>query len=293
MPITWNPKSQFAPLELLHDGLNRTALLYRPTQSSLTARPLIFGLHGRTGSATAISGNMSLHLIAPECYVCYPQGWGPDLYLEYGRGTWNAGRKWKNLIDPGTGEDWVDEYNIDDLGFLSALLTMIQDDYLIDSNQIYVCGQSRGGMMAYYMALHNEESFNGRLKAICPSSATMCETVPDPPLAMPVLHIHGTDDTSVPFDGGDGHARPVPYVLARWADWNGRNTQEVEHYKSVGTANYYQYAAGEGVSNAYVRLILLNGAGHGWFRPGELGHGNLFDASREAWQFFQEVRKNQ
>jgi pimeloyl-ACP methyl ester carboxylesterase len=91
-------------------------------------------------------------------------------------------------------------HKVDDVAFLRALIDKLVKDGLADPPRIYLVGVSNGGMMAYRMAAEAPELF----KAVAVVSAVLDVPPENVKAAMPVLHIHGSDDPFIPFLGGIG-----------------------------------------------------------------------------------------
>ena len=96
----------------------RQYYLYVP--DSLNAGvPLVFVLHGYTGSAVSIMNYTDMNYIADEkgFVVCYPQG----LIDEWGNSFWNVGYAFHQ------------NETVDDVAFLTALAQYLQMQYTLSS----------------------------------------------------------------------------------------------------------------------------------------------------------------
>ncbi len=92
--------------------------------------------------------------------------------------------------------------DVDDVGFLSALIDKCKQKYNIDPNRIYVMGISNGGEMTYRLSCEIPE----KLKAVAPVISSMGvksakEYKKTKPL--PILIMNGTSDPIVPWKGGE------------------------------------------------------------------------------------------
>jgi len=105
--------------------------------------------------------------------VVYPEGIG---------GTWQAG-----VCCNDAGED------IDDLGFTAALLDTVEETLCVDVDRVYATGLSNGGFMVHHLACQMADRITAIAAVSGPEGSPGC----DPGRAVPVLHIHGTDDTIV------------------------------------------------------------------------------------------------
>ena len=116
--------------------------------------------------------------------VAYPNG-------ERGAGglfptDWNAG-----LCCGAAGRE-----NIDDVGFISAMMAQISSKLPVDKTRIYVVGFSDGGRMAHHLAC----VMAARIAAIGVVSGSMKDDHCAPAKSVPLIAIHGTGDPTVPYD---------------------------------------------------------------------------------------------
>jgi polyhydroxybutyrate depolymerase len=234
-------------------GLDRSYRLYIP-DGLTTAAPLVVMLHGGFGSAQQAERAYGWDQLADSAkfVVAYPDGEGR---------AWNTnggccGR-------PG-------RENIDDVGFVSAVVDDVSANIGIDANRVYATGISNGGMMSYALACNT-----GIFAAIGPDSATQLDACAAPHPTS-VMHIHGTADQMIRYDGepGAGVARidgpPVPGLNAFW--------RGVDHCQppTTTTDGAVTTSTADCPDNRGVVLKTVDGGGHEWpaFATGAL------------WQFF-------
>jgi polyhydroxybutyrate depolymerase len=178
---------------------------------------------------------------------------------------------------------------IDDVAFVGAAVAAVRADLPVDPARIYATGISNGGLLAYRLACDTK-----LFAAIGPDSATMLGPCPAPaPLS--VIHIHGTADHNIPYQGGtgDGVAHidgpAVPDLIARW-----RAVDRCAPPAVTVAAPLTTTLAGCPAGRA-VELITIDGAGHQW--PGSrstaaqraLGldpPSTALDATATIWSFF-------
>lgn len=234
-------------------GLDRSYRLYIP-DGLPTSAPLVVMLHGGFGSAQQAERAYGWDQLADSAkfVVVYPDGEGR---------AWNTnggccGR-------PG-------RQGVDDVGFISAVVDDVSANVGIDANRAYATGISNGGMMSYALACNT-----GMFAAIGPDSATQLD-----PCAAPhptsVMHIHGTADRLIRYDGepGVGVARidgpPVPDLNGFWRD--------VDHCAPSSTTidGPVTTSTADCPDNRSVVLTTVAGGGHEW--PSF--------ATAALWQFF-------
>jgi polyhydroxybutyrate depolymerase len=155
---------------------------------------------------------------------------------------------------------------------------------------VFATGISNGGMMAYRLACDTT-----LFRAIGPDSATLLGTCPKP-ARLSVIHIHGTADTNIPYDGGQGSGYAkidgpaVPDVVESWRAVDGCPPPTESTQGAVTTS---LSACPDGRA---VELITVAGAGHQW--PGSPSRpaiqkllgldtpSTALDATAVIWQFF-------
>lgn len=254
-------------------GMSRSFRLYRPANLPAQA-PLVVMLHGGFGSAEQAERYYGWDDKADQEHfaVLYPDGQNH---------AWNTGGGCCG--DPG-------RQNTDDVAFVTTAVQTVEGEMPIDPARIYATGISNGGMMAYRLACDSDV-----FAAIGPDSATQLGDCPAPkPLS--VLHIHGTADTRIRYNGGqgDGAAKidgpPVPTLNATW------RTIDSCAPPTTTTAAPVTTSVAECPGGRTVELVTIAGAGHQWpgspQRPGLetlLGTdppATALNATDVFWQFF-------
>jgi polyhydroxybutyrate depolymerase len=261
---------------LTFDGEQRDYRVYVPR--SLTAGPssLIVMLHGGFGSAEQAELSYGWDRQAEDggMIVAYPDGIGR---------SWNGG----GCCGPAMKKD------IDDVGFIEAMVAEIGTGLALDPQRIFATGMSNGGIMAYRLACESD-----LFAAIAPVSGTMLVDC-DAPRPVSVLHIHGGVDESVPPDGSVGGGTqnidgpPLADVISYWLGADGCGAATVSQY---GDDPRVQLESALDCDDATaVEYIVISDAGHQW--PGsstsdiqdQLGAdppSQLLDATFEIASFF-------
>ncbi len=230
-----------------HSGILREHYSYIPSNAT-DQTPLFIALHGLGGNAKNFRFGIGLTKRAERdnFAVLYPQG----LRLPQGSRHWNAGFSFSD---------------VDDLGYLDALIEHIFETTPLNRNRVTILGISNGGYMAYRMACHSQHPIH----AVAIVAGTMSKTdwldcpAPNP---VSVLHIHGTGDPMIHFTGiaegmsGWGGAPAVPILVQYWAaKQSAVPAPPMTNYESLTEARYQSPANG-----TEVQMLALEGFGHDW-----------------------------
>lgn len=89
--------------------------------------------------------------------------------------------------------------DVDDVGFLTALVDRVISEHGADRSRVYITGASNGGMMTFRMLLERPDLFA--------AAAAFISSLPDaslrpPARPTPILIVNGTEDRLVPWGGG-------------------------------------------------------------------------------------------
>ena len=184
-------------------GTQRQYLIKTPTMERETT-PILFFLHGLGDNITRLDNEFHFQQVADQFQwtVVVPQA------LNEGYGTmWNAG---------------LMSSNVDDSGFLMALLDTLAEHYPINLDSVFFTGFSMGGFMTHRMAIEHGD----RITACAPVSGLITHSMSNL-TAVPVrmLHIHGTSDPVVGYDGnsqyfGSNLGLSVEAILNYWKNAN-------------------------------------------------------------------------
>ena len=172
-------------VQLQVGSLSRSYVLHVPsTHDGTKPAPLILDFHGIGGTGWGeLSSSTYPAVTNPEGVVmAFPDGLpGP-----IGTG-WNFGP--------------CCVANVDDFGFVKAMVTNIRETTCIDSNRIYAVGVLTGGGMVYDLACQAADMF----ASVAPAAFDLVEeTVNECNPSRPISEIsfRGTADTRVPYAGG-------------------------------------------------------------------------------------------
>ncbi|MBO6575216.1 MAG: hypothetical protein JJ896_07370 [Rhodothermales bacterium] len=99
----------------------------------------------------------------------------------------------------------ADRLQIDDLGFMSALIDSISTVYNISRERTYAMGFSQGGLFAYRLGCVMGRDFTAVAAVSAPMSKPLSESC-SPGTAASVLTLHGREDRVLPWTGSDNGA---------------------------------------------------------------------------------------
>lgn len=230
-------------------GVDRAYMVHvPPNYDPASASPVVLMLHGYTETKQQFEtiSQMTPAADAKGYIVVYAQG----------RSTsWNAGRCC------GTSQS----LNVDDVGFVRAMIDEIATKYCVDPKRVFSAGFSNGGMLSHRLACEAAD----KIAAIGPVSGTMAFDGCSPSRPVPVMHFHGTSDFVVPFNGGGfANGDTVPDTIADWVTRNGCGTMPTTTF-DMGKAECVTYGGCQ--ANADVALCTLTDGGHQW--PGGMSAG--------------------
>lgn len=260
------------------DGRERHYRAYTPAGGS-GRRPVVVFLHGGGGTGELFARVSKMNSVADEggFVVVYPDGSGRlgDRLL-----TWNAGHCCA----------YAKDQNIDDVAFVGALIDDVTKR--LGTGDVFVTGFSNGAMMTYRLGCELAD----RIRAVAVVSGAMNLDSCAPARTLPVLIMHGTADTAVPYDGGPSSSefptagtwtnRSVRYAVDFWTEHNGCTGTPTT--SRDGAVERHTYACEKDVV-----LYAIDGGGHGWPGGGKARPNAVEpapprpDASRVVWKFFQ------
>ncbi len=259
---------------ILVNGTYRSFITYVPSINNASQPvPLIFNLHGRTGSAFTQMFHGDFRDIADTAnfIIVHPQG----LLDSTGVTHWNVGQS-----------------NVDDIGFINALYHYILSNYNINTDKVYSTGMSNGGYMSYYLACN----MNDKIAAIASVTGKMgwfTQLNCNPTHPTPVMEIHGTEDFTVPFN-------EIIDGLHYWINYNNCNliadTVTVPDINTLDSSTVEHIVYKDGDNGVTTELFKIINGGHTWpgsNYPNSNGITNYdINASVEIWNFFSKYNIN-
>jgi polyhydroxybutyrate depolymerase len=290
------PKSISAVHEtrtLDHDGRQRTYLLHVPDGLHENEPvPLVFVFHGGGGTGSGMVSLTEFDKLSDreEFVVVFPDGVG---------NSWNDGRQ--NLAS----EAYL--LNVDDVGFVDAMVETISLEFPVDQERIYATGISNGAIFSHFLAAQRASTF-AAIAPVVGGLATPFNEQFNPDDNVSVIVIQGADDPLVPYDGGQiaggnrGAIIGTDDTVELWVQNDGcNNTPLIEELPNNDLNDgclVTRYTWSNGRADSAVVLLRIEGGGHTW--PGGAQYlpesiiGRVckdFEASEVIWSFFKEHRK--
>ncbi len=267
----------------VHDGNTRSYIVHLPPSYNATnSYPLVFNFHGYTSTGAQQQAYSLMNTVADTAnfIVVYPDGLS---------NAWNVGF---GLAPYFTG--------VDDVGFVNALLDTMIANYSIDVNAVYATGMSNGGYLSNRLACELPH----RIAAIASVTGPMTDSTRaycNPNRKVPVMHIHGTADPIVNYNGA-AQTLSVNELIDFWKGYDSCPSSPNDiPYPDINTGDNCTAVRHNYIpctDEAEVALIEITNGGHTW--PGAAidiaMYGNTnrdFFASGEIWNFFRKFRLNQ
>ena len=198
----------------------------------------------------------------------FPDGTAPFLSKPANFGTnpqtWNDG----------SGRGHSGRRNINDVGFIDAMIDDISATFNVDPQRIYATGLSNGASMSFRLGVELSQ----RIAAIAPVAGHFWIDDPRSSRPVPMLYTTGTDDPLNPIEGGpisipwwdySDVKPPVQDAIMKWVKMIGCPAEPDVIYDKNGVKAVAYRPCRE---NTEVIYYTVEGLGHHW--PG--GRGELY-----------------
>lgn len=224
--------------------------LVRTPSSYENEIPVLFFLHGLGDNITRLDNEFHFQQVANQLgwAIVVPQA------LNEGYGTmWNAG---------------LTASTTNDSGFLMALLDSLAQPYQLNLDSVFFTGFSMGGFMTHRMAIEHGD----RIAACAPVSGLITTYMANHTAVAPVrmLHIHGTSDPVVGYDGGSQYfgyqlGLSVENILNYWKNANGCTGEaQIDTLPDLQNdgLRFVRYTYDCGTDLQHIKVI---GGNHSWY----------------------------
>lgn len=263
------------------EGRTRNYEVYLP-QNFQSNMPVVISLHGYTETIQWYKNYTLLHEFADTSgfITVYPAAIG---------NSWNSG-----LIAPGW--PYIDT-TVNDVGFISALIDTLKVHYDIDLSRVYCCGYSLGGEMTYRLAIELGYRF-AAVASVTGLINDVTGNLGDPIRPIPILHIHGTEDTYETWNGDNKNLWTVPETIDFWLEKNDcalpADTVSLPDLDPNDGSTVEKISYNNCSENSSFIFYKIQGGGHHWPDAAyNWGAGNLnrdINANVEIWNFFQNYQ---
>ncbi|MFM8820572.1 MAG: alpha/beta hydrolase family esterase, partial [Phenylobacterium sp.] len=177
-------------------GVTREFRIYTPAGLTAAPKAVVLVLHGGGGEGLEVA-NPGAHPLSifqdvadRESFIVVYPGGRP---ATDGSPGWNDCRS-----------DNLTSSNADDIGFLNALIEQLRTQYGLPTSKVFMAGGSNGAQMTLSYALAGPAN----VAAVASSNGNMAKTPKtgacsaSPSRRLPVLMVHGTADSAMPYAGG-------------------------------------------------------------------------------------------
>jgi polyhydroxybutyrate depolymerase len=182
--------------------------LHVPATYTTSSRvPLVVGLHGYTSTSSGLDDYLGLTAAsdARGFLLALPEGT-----------TDPQGHQFWNAVDHGCCD--LSGTHVDDSGYLSHLIAQLTSSYAVST--VVVVGHSNGGFMANRLACDHADQVDAiaSIAGPLPYDTSLCH----PSRPVRVLHVHGDDDDTVPYQGSAAEmSAGAQQTAQRWAELDG------------------------------------------------------------------------
>jgi len=228
--------------------------LFVPTNLRQNAPPVLIVLHGRSGSSSDMQQWLGFDELAEKhgLLVIYPQskhtGW------DFGVGVRERGHVGRQYIDHSR--------------YITDIMVRVDRDHPFNWKRVYIVGVSDGASMAMRFSCSSNTEIAGLISVaatIAVYSITDCvNTQP-----IPVMLMHGTDDTVMPWNGKIYKEYPVFLSFEKSIEWwydrngcNGQDNGKWQFQQFVGAIDAVDIT--NCVKGSSISAYRIDGGGHTW-----------------------------
>jgi polyhydroxybutyrate depolymerase len=248
--------------QVIWEGIRRTYLVHAAQGYGDTSPPpVLMVLHGGGGSAEfgyRVHGWTDLSE-REGCLVVFPEATAEDPSQPA------AVRENPRIWNDGSRRSAVARRNVDDIGYLAAVLDDVQESFAVDSSRVFVSGFSNGASMSFRAGIELAD----RITAIAPVAGHLCLKDPQPARPLSMLYMIGLADPINPFAGGPtvspwGSRRVKPPVMDSINAWVRLIRASHEPVLLRDSDGVRQVRFGPGETGCEVQLHTIEDQGHEW-----------------------------
>lgn len=273
------------------EGTSRKYREYIPTSSPDGSMPVVFLLHGLGDNCANFSSNLHFESVAPNWIIITPEATNANIMGQSAGNAWAAGVGAENITYNGYPIGTINlNENVNDEGFILAILDSLINNYNVDTDSVFVAGFSMGGFMSNKMAVKHAD----RIKAIASVSGTLGHFQPFEPTGnINTMHIHGTADQTISYADASFSVSVVTIqvglgaeaLVDTWRNYNGCGAEPLvynfEDTKNDGLT-FEQYSYKNESTGKRTVFIKVNNGTHDWYN----GSSNDIDYNTEIYKFF-------
>lgn len=290
---------------IISNGTHRSYDMYVPHDLAGQAVPLVLLFHGHFGNSDVMTGEN--HKAAPyKVWLKLAEKYHFIVAIPNGMKGADGARGWNDCRAGAESNP-----TSDDVGFVTTLVSHLEQEYPIDTRRVYASGTSNGG----YMVLRLAMEMSGTFAAVAPVVAAMplhneCKA-PTHPIS--VLFMNGTKDPFTHFNGGEigkdkykrGAALSTPASVNYWIKHDGTKSKPVikqfPDLSSTDNSHVVRESYINGKQGTEVVLYKVIGGGHTepsleekygmvWrLIVGDQNHD--IEMAREIWRFFKDKKQ--
>lgn len=191
-----------------------------------------FQTHATLGLASALDTKSDV--LGNKFLTIYPYGTG-KVARQFQ--TWNCG--WCCGV--------AHEYRRNDIQFLKDIIKWAELFYSIDTSKVYLAGYSNGAFLALSFVARNPTMVAGVVTAA--GTLVMNYDEMEATINVPITMIHGTADTTVPLEGGNG---------ALDESWRPAIADVIDAFEDRGATVTYTELVGATHSFSSIQAVLLS-----------------------------------
>ena len=277
-------------------GIERHYAVHRPAQGLPSAAPLVVVLAGLGQDLESLHRWLPIDPVADRhgFIVAYPEAIG---------GKWSYWRGGGILVPAHATEE------VDDVGFISAVVETLVKEGTADPKRVYVTGISRGALMSWTLACERADLFSAAAplsSAMTAWQASNCH----PSRPLPIVAVDGTEDP-VQFYDGFIYPPPVPRLISvpetmafwwRLSGCTGEKINRLPHGDADDRTRIERYEWTGCAGGGPIMLYRVIGGGHqppslatdASARPEHFGRRSRdMETAEEIWNAFMAVMNTQ